>query len=215
MPRAIRCRPRRSRRPQPDEDVTIDFEEVARLDSAAEFNATVAAPAPLQAKDTRTLVLKRGKPWTRGSILRAAGVGGAAILTIAAMVSIFGRHAPVPAPVTARALAPLPDAGTVIRDCATCPGMTVLPMGRFQQGSQSGTSPFDKPLHWVMINRPLAMSTNAVTVDEFQQFIAATGRNMQGCDTYDGTWNHRRQEKLEESGICANRDAPGHVHIVE
>ena len=52
-----------------------------------------------------------------------------------------------------------------------------------------------------MINRPLAMSTNAVTVDEFQQFIAATGRNMQGCDTYDGAWKHHPKNNWKSPGF--------------
>ena len=45
------------------------------------------------------------------------------------------------------------------------------------------------------------MSTNAVTVDEFQQFVAATGRDMQGCDTYDGTWKHRPTSSWKSPGF--------------
>jgi formylglycine-generating enzyme required for sulfatase activity len=187
----------------PDEEVTIDFDEVARLDSPAELDVAVPSHAPQRASTTRTLALKRGKPWKRDSILRATGVGLAAVFTIAAVVSIVGRHAPEPAPVRAPAVAGLPDPGTVIRDCPSCPSMIVLPAGRFQQGSavtDSGSA-FEKPLHWVMINRPLAMSTNAVTVDEFQQFIAATGRNMQGCDTYDGAWKLRPKNSWKSPGF--------------
>jgi formylglycine-generating enzyme len=195
----------------PDEEVTIDFDEVARLDSPAELDVAVPWHAPQrahalqQASTTRTLALKRGKPWKRDSILRATGVGLVAVIVIAAVVSIIGRHElVVPAPVPAPTVAGLPDPGTVIRDCAACPGMTVLPAGRFQQGSavtDSGSSSFEKPLHWVMINRPLAMSTNAVTVDEFQRFVAATGRDMQGCDTYDGAWKHRPKNSWKSPGF--------------
>jgi formylglycine-generating enzyme required for sulfatase activity len=89
--------------------------------------------------------------------------------------------------------------------------MTVLPTGRFQQGSaraESGAAPFEKPLHWVSIGRPLAMSTNAVTVDEFQQFIAATGRDMQGCDTYDGEWKHRPVNSWRNPGFVQSGTHP-------
>jgi formylglycine-generating enzyme required for sulfatase activity len=187
----------------PDEEVTIDFDELARRDSAAEHHISVPAYASQQTS-TRTLSLKRGKPWKRNSILLATGVGLAAVFTIVAVVSIVGHHAPIAAPTPAPTLAALPEAGTVMKDCATCPAMTVLPSGRFQQGSaraESGSSPFEKPLHWVMINRPLAMSTNAVTVDEFRQFIAATGRDMRGCDIYDGTWKHHANSNWKSPGF--------------
>ena len=82
--------------------------------------------------------------------------------------------------------------------------MTVLPVGRFKQGAaaaQSGSTSFEKPLHWVNIAQPFAMSTNAVTVNEFQQFIAATGRDMQGCDIYDGGWTHRIKNSWKNPGF--------------
>jgi formylglycine-generating enzyme len=184
----------------PDEEVTIDFDESTPLVSIAAPDVVVIEPARQRAKDIRSLVLKRGKPWDRGSILRASGIGAAVMVTIGALVSILGRHAPVPAPAATPPLA-LPEPGTLIRDCAACPGMTVLPSGRFQQGSAGNASPSEKPLHWVLINHPLAMSTNAVTVDEFQQFIDATGRNMQGCDTYDGAWKHRPKGSWKSPGF--------------
>jgi formylglycine-generating enzyme required for sulfatase activity len=79
--------------------------------------------------------------------------------------------------------------------------MTVIPTGRFQQGSGSGTSSFEKPLHWVLISHPLAVSTNPVTVDEFHHFVTATGRNMQGCDTYDGAWKHHPKSSWKSPGF--------------
>jgi formylglycine-generating enzyme required for sulfatase activity len=80
----------------------------------------------------------------------------------------------------------------------------VLPSGRFKQGSagaDSGAGASERPLHWVMIAHPLAMSTNAVTVDEFRVFVAATGRDMQGCDTYDGEWRHQAENNWENPGF--------------
>ena len=99
--------------------------------------------------------------------------------------------APPQVPVTLTASSPEP--GSVIRDCPNCPPVTVLPPGRFKQGSARGESAAasaEKPMHWVLISRPLGMTTSAVTVDEFKQFITATNRDMQGCDIYDSDWQH-------------------------
>jgi formylglycine-generating enzyme required for sulfatase activity len=99
----------------------------------------------------------------------------------------------LPAPALAPASPPPSQApakqGTVLRDCPTCPLMVVLPIGRFNQGSAS--SPFERPRHEVVIDYSLAISANDVTVGDFREFIAATNRDMQGCDIYDGDWHHQ------------------------
>jgi formylglycine-generating enzyme required for sulfatase activity len=129
---------------------------------------------------------------------------GAAVLVFAVVAWFSVHRAPVPAPVPAAASPAVPSPGTVIRDCPTCPVMTVLPAGRFKQGSapaESGAASFAGPEHWVAIGGPFAMSTNAVTVDEFHEFITATGRDMQGCDTYDGEWKHRPKNNWKNPGF--------------
>jgi len=45
-------------------------------------------------------------------------------------------------------------------------------------------------------------------VDEFHQFIAATGRDMQGCDTYDGEWKHRPMNSWENPGFVQTGTHP-------
>jgi sulfatase modifying factor 1 len=104
----------------------------------------------------------------------------------------------------AAALEPGAAPGAVIHDCPTCPAMTVLPAGRFKQGAtaEEGSGAFDKPLHWVAIAHPFAMSMNAVTLDEFQAFVTATGRDMQGCDTYDGAWKHVATASWKNPGFA-------------
>jgi formylglycine-generating enzyme required for sulfatase activity/predicted Ser/Thr protein kinase len=147
---------------------------------------------------------ERGGAWKRGAIGRAIGLGAAVVLMLAVVAWFFAHRTPVPPQVPASASEAGPNPGTVIRDCPTCPAMTVLPKGRFKQGSaraEIGSATFERPLHWVSIGRPLAMSTNAVTVDEFQAFIAATGRDMQGCDTYDGEWKHRPTNGWKNPGF--------------
>ncbi len=146
---------------------------------------------------------KPGGPWKPGELARTAAGIGAAILVVAVIAWFYVRH--VPAAVKAPAVSfVFPEPGTVIRDCPTCPALTVLPPGRFKQGpagAESGSTALERPLHWVMIAHPFAMSTNAVTVDEFRAFIAATGRDMQGCDTYDGEWRHRAENDWQNPGF--------------
>jgi formylglycine-generating enzyme len=100
--------------------------------------------------------------------------------------------------------------GSVIHDCPTCPAMTVLPAGRFKQGATAveSSGSFDKPLHWVEIAHPFAVSTNAVTVDEFQAFVTATARDMQGCDTYDGAWKHVTTANWRNPGFAQTGSHP-------
>jgi formylglycine-generating enzyme required for sulfatase activity len=131
---------------------------------------------------------------------RAIWIGAAIVLV--AIWLVAHRPAPAPsAPVVAKA--PVIQPGTAIRDCPTCPVLTVLPTGRFEQGSAptENGSTFEKPLHWVMIAHPIALSTNAVTVDEFREFVAATGRDMHGCETYDGDWRYRAENNWENPGF--------------
>jgi formylglycine-generating enzyme len=100
--------------------------------------------------------------------------------------------------------APPPKSGSVIRDCPDCPAMTVLPAGQFDQGAaddERDAPLFEKPRHRVRIDYAFAMSADDVTVDDFGQFAAATGREMKGCDTYDGDWRHRASASWKDPGF--------------
>jgi formylglycine-generating enzyme required for sulfatase activity len=111
-----------------------------------------------------------------------------AALAAAILVVVFAAHfhrSPLPA----GGIASRSAAGTVIRDCPTCPLMMVLPTGSFEQGSSSPmneVSQFALPRHAVLIGRSIAMSSNEVTVGEFREFITNTQREAAGCNTYDG-----------------------------
>jgi formylglycine-generating enzyme required for sulfatase activity len=148
-----------------------------------------------------------------GAVARVAAVA-AAIAVLAAVVWIIVHHAPVHSPVSENvpAVSAMPaKPGTVIRDCPTCPALTVVPKGRFKQGSDRAggiSASFEKPPHWVLIGRPFAISTNAVTVDEFRAFVAATGRDMRGCDTYDDKWRYRPEASWESPGFVQTGSHP-------
>ena len=146
---------------------------------------------------------KQGGARKPGAIARAGGVA-AALVALVWVAWFLTHHASTPAIAPAVSAGVLPKPGTVIRDCPTCPGLTILPGGRFKQGSadaENGSASFEKPLHWVAIGHPIAMSTSAVTLDEFRAFITATGRDMQGCDVYDGEWKHRPESSWENPGF--------------
>jgi formylglycine-generating enzyme required for sulfatase activity/predicted Ser/Thr protein kinase len=82
-------------------------------------------------------------------------------------------------------------AGTVFRDCPTCPLMHVVPAGRFQQGATDGEV-FEQPQHEVTIAYPLAVGQRELTIGEFEEFMAEAGHEVHGCTVYDdGEWHYR------------------------
>jgi formylglycine-generating enzyme required for sulfatase activity len=148
----------------------------------------------------------RGGAWKVRASARTMGLG-AAVIIVAVAVWFFARDASAPAIVKAPA-ASSTGPGTMIRDCPTCPAMTMLTQGRFKQGSSGDVPSVETPQHWVSIGSSFAMSTNAVTVEEFGQFVAATERDMQGCDTYDGAWKHHAEKSWKDPGFVQTGTHP-------
>jgi formylglycine-generating enzyme required for sulfatase activity len=153
-------------------------------------------------------VRPQGQRWT---LIPRPVIVGAAIVLLAVAAWFLMQRASAPKGASVPTAAAAPEPGTVIRDCPTCPAMVVLPGGRFKQGSlrvQSGSSAFETPLHWVAIGPSLSMSSNAVTVDDFQQFIADTGLDMRGCATYDGDWKQRPDNNWKNPGFSQTGTHP-------
>jgi formylglycine-generating enzyme required for sulfatase activity len=176
-------------------------EAAAILPAAIPPAATAPAANPSAAKPVPQ---RRHSGWLGGPT-RAISWSAAAALVLAGLFWLFVQRSstrPAPAPSAA-----VPIAGTAIRDCPTCPEMTVLPAGRFKQGS-AGAPGYEQPLHWVVIGHPIAMSTAPVTVENFEQFVTATGRDMQGCDTYDGEWKHRPADSWQQPGFAQTGTHP-------
>ena len=85
------------------------------------------------------------------------------------------------APVLAAGLRPAP--GEMFRDCAECPQMIVLPLGRFIMGSpQNEAERFDDegPQREVVLATPVAVGRFEVTVGEFRRFLGAAGHAAGG-----------------------------------
>jgi formylglycine-generating enzyme required for sulfatase activity len=187
LPAAPRAAHARAERAEPPATAIVD---VGREEAPA-------PPPPTPSPELR-------RPRRLGVPARAIGWGAAALL-LAGFAWLFAHRSP-PQPSAPAAVA-APSPGSVIRDCASCPEMTVLPAGRFKQGSARGPA-FEQPLHWVVIGRSIAMSTSPVTLQDFGQFVTATGRDMQGCDTYDGEWKHQPADSWEHTGFAQNAAHP-------
>ncbi len=184
----------------------------ARAQAAEAALATAAAPVPGAGIGGQGVgappVRRQGQRWT--SIARPL-MAGVAVAVIAVAAWFLVQRASVRKEAPVAAAAAVPEPGTIIRDCPTCPAMVVLPQGRFKQGSlraEGGATAFETPLHWVAIGSSLSMSANAVTVDDFQQFVADTGADMRGCDTYDGDWKHRPDTSWRNPGFSQTGTHP-------
>jgi formylglycine-generating enzyme required for sulfatase activity len=181
--------------------VRIDTRETAPIAALKSKRAAQFSEFPLFGSRGRGLA---------GAVGRFAWVS-AALAVLAAVIWAFNRPAPVSENVSAVVSAAAPKPGSVIRDCPTCPAMTVVPAGRFKQGSNradGSSATFEKPPHWVLIGRPFAISTSAVTVDEFRPFVAATGRDMRGCDVYEDRWRIRPDDSWENPGFVQTGSHP-------
>lgn len=79
---------------------------------------------------------------------------------------------------SAGASAGFPAAGSVIKDCAECPELLVVPAGQFLRGSPPGELDRDDdegPQHTVTIARPFAAGKYEVTFDEWDTCVAGGG----------------------------------------
>lgn len=63
----------------------------------------------------------------------------------------------------------------VFKDCPTCPDMVVVPAGAFNMGQQSDPSGVRAPVHNVSFKSRFAVGRYAITRDQFEEFLKATG----------------------------------------
>ena len=93
-----------------------------------------------------------------------------------------------------------PKPGTVLRDCADCPELIVVPSGAFSMGSTQGQLD-EQPLHEVRLNM-FALGRYEVTRSEYQAFVMATGYTNDGCNVVDDDGSLKRDAR-------ASWEAPG------
>ncbi|GAB2175700.1 hypothetical protein DLREEDagr8_12580 [Dongia sp. agr-C8] len=92
--------------------------------------------------------------------------------------------APMPAPAAPAAAASSAKPGQVIRDCADCPEMVVVPSGTFVMGAangETGTYTNESPQRQVAI-RAFAVAKYEVTIGDYAAFLQQSGYdNGAGC----------------------------------
>ena len=80
-----------------------------------------------------------------------------------------------------------PKPGSVIKDCADCPEVVVIPKGSFQMGSNLGEADRpETPIRTITFAKPFAMGRTEVTVGQFRAFMKAT--NYQISEGTCGMW---------------------------
>ena len=108
------------------------------------------------------------------------------------------------------------QAKDVFKDCAECPEMVVIPSGAFTMGSsatdiQKGDAfPNEGPQHRVFIHERFALARHEVTRDEFEAFVAASGRRIvESCYTLeDGKPQERDGRSFLNPGFAQAGDHP-------
>ena len=88
-----------------------------------------------------------------------------------------------------------PVRGRQFRDCDDCPEMVVVPTGRFRMGCVSGSddcSADERPGHDVDV-ASFALSKYEVTFEEYDRFVAATGRRRPS----DQDWGRGRRPVID------------------
>jgi formylglycine-generating enzyme required for sulfatase activity len=111
----------------------------------------------------------------------------------------------------------VPVAGQIIKDCADCPEMVVIPLGSFLMGSpavEKGRREDEGPVHQVRIGYSFALGKHELTRGEFSRFAAASGykteaERSQGCSVWDGkAWVYDVSRSWRNPGFAQTDSHP-------
>ena len=95
--------------------------------------------------------------------------------------------------------------GKEFRECAECPEMIVMPVGRFMMGSpehEKGRDNDEGPQHEVKITRRFAVGKYEVMRAEYEMFAKETNRDTSGgCHVFDGEWTHDDSHSWRDPGF--------------
>lgn len=97
-------------------------------------------------------------------------------------------------------------AGALLKDCEDCPELVVVPAGSFTMGSpdsEPGRKDTEGPQRIVEIDSAFAVGRYAITRDQFEAFVEATGRRFDnGCNVAVGDdWVSRPELSFRSPGF--------------
>lgn len=103
--------------------------------------------------------------------------------------------------------------GARFKECETCPEMVVIPRTDFIMGSTPATvghEPDEGPTRKVSFNTRIAVSRFAVTLGEYETFVALTGYRLNpGCRAFEsGQWVERSDFSFRNPGFPQGPDHP-------
>jgi sulfatase modifying factor 1 len=111
------------------------------------------------------------------------------------------------------------SATDIIKDCADCPPLVVVPAGSFAMGSseqeatrETMAQPYiadELPEHKVTIAKPFALGEYPVTRGEFAVFVREAGYNPKGCLLYtSGKWLNDQKRSWKNPGYIQTDKHP-------
>jgi formylglycine-generating enzyme required for sulfatase activity len=148
------------------------------------------------------------REYPQGRFAAAARIARASLQTQVAVVQPPPPIAPV-VPISATTS----TAGQMIKDCADCPEMVVIPVGSFRMGSPDSEKDRwldgrEGPVHEVRIGYSFAMGKHELTRGEFSRFAVTSGYKTEaertnGCAAWDGkTWTYDASKNWRNPGFA-------------
>ena len=103
--------------------------------------------------------------------------------------------------------------GNTFKECDGCPEMVVVPAGAFalgSPGSEADRAENEGPQHRVTIGKWFALGKFELTVDQFADFVKATGYDTGSvCDVWlNGTWEERQGYSWRNPGFAQGGAQP-------
>ena len=101
------------------------------------------------------------------------------------------------------------------RDCADCPEMVIVPAGTAIVGAAATErfgNPDEMPQRTFTIREPFAVSRYEITRDQYEAFVHATGRAVEGDCLTDrvrrGDWENDARTTFRDPGFAQSGDHP-------
>jgi formylglycine-generating enzyme required for sulfatase activity len=159
----------------------------ARLRLAGDKSFVAALPASAPAAPASAVVMAPAASVAAPAASAASAAASATAVPVVTTPHVSAQAASATAVVTVTQ-----PAGTIFRDCVSCPEMVVVPAGSFVMGSSSletGLYENETPAHKVVLAKPFAVGKFEVTFEEWNACVAE-----RACrPAWDGGWGEGRR----------------------